>query len=81
MAGWIEEETEGYRVRVTVPPAVGTLRASLMEVARPDRVFYGGMVLSIFNNVQRAWEEPQAQVLALRHAPARRAASSNISTP
>jgi Wadjet protein JetA len=68
MAGWIEEETEGYRVRVTVPPAVGTLWASLMEVARPDRVFYGGMVLSIFNNVQRAWEEPQAQVLALRQA-------------
>ena len=68
MAGWIEEEMEGYRVRVTVPPAVGTLWASLMEVARPDRVFYGGMVLSIFNNVQRAWEEPQAQVLALRQA-------------
>jgi len=68
MAGWIEEETDGYRVRVTVPPAVGTLWASLMEVARPDRVFYGGMVLSIFNNVQRAWEEPRAQVLALRQA-------------
>jgi Wadjet protein JetA len=67
-AGWIEEEAEGYRVRVTVPPAVGTLWASLMEVARPDRVFYGGMVLSIFNNVQKAWEEPQAQVLALRQA-------------
>jgi len=67
-AGWIEEEVEGYRVRVTVPPAVGTLWASLMEIARPDRVFYGGMVLSIFNNVQKAWEEPQAQVLALRQA-------------
>ncbi len=67
-AGWFEEELEGYRVRVTVPPAVGTLWGSLMEVARPDRVFYGGMVLSIFNNVQKAWEEPQAQVLALRQA-------------
>ena len=67
-AGWMEEELEGYRVRVTVPPAVGTLWGSLMEVARPDRVFYGGMVLSIFNNVQKAWEEPQAQVLALRQA-------------
>lgn len=68
VAGWFEEEQEGYRVRVTVPPAVGTLWGSLMEVARPDRVFYGGMVLSIFNNVQKAWEEPQAQVLALRQA-------------
>ncbi len=67
-AGWLEEEMEGYRVRVTVPPAVGTLWASLMEIARPDRVFYGGMVLSIFNNVQKAWEEPQTQVLALRQA-------------
>lgn len=67
-AGWLEEEIEGYRVRVTVPPAVGTLWAALMEVARPDRVFYGGMVLSIYNNVQRACEDPQAQVLALRQA-------------
>ena len=67
-AGWLEEETEGYRVRVTVPPAVGTLWASLMEVARPDRVFYGGMVLSIYNNVQRACDDPQVQVLALRQA-------------
>ena len=67
-AGWLEEEIEGYRVRVTVPPAVGTLWAALIEVARPDRVFYGGMVLSIYNNVQRACEDPQAQVLALRQA-------------
>ncbi|MFZ5619693.1 MAG: Wadjet anti-phage system protein JetA family protein [Pseudomonadota bacterium] len=67
-AGWFEEEVEGYRVRVTVPPAVGTLWASLMEIARPDRVFYGGIVLSIFNNVQKACEEPEAQVLALRQA-------------
>jgi hypothetical protein len=67
-AGWFEEEVDGYRVQVTVPPAVATLWAALMEVARPDRVFYGGMVLSIFNNVQRAWEEPAAQVLALRQA-------------
>ena len=67
-AGWFEEEQDGYRVWVTVPPAVGTLWASLMEIARPDRVFYGGMVLSIFNNVQKAWEEPAAQVLALRQA-------------
>ena len=66
--GWFEEEQDGYRVWVTVPPAVGTLWASLMEIARPDRVFYGGMVLSIFNNVQKAWEEPEAQVLALRQA-------------
>jgi hypothetical protein len=47
---------------------VGTLWATLVEVAHPDRVFYGGIVLSIFNNVQKAWEEPQAQVLALRQA-------------
>ncbi len=66
--GWFEEESEGYQVRVTVPPAVGTLWASLMEIARPDQVFYGGMVLSIFNNVQKAWEEPEKQVLALRQA-------------
>ncbi len=67
-AGWFEEETEGYRVRVTVPPAVGTLWAALMDVARPDRVFYGGMVLSIHNNVQKALEDPTGQALAFRQA-------------
>lgn len=67
-AGWFEEESEGYKIRITVPPAVGTLWASLMEVARPDQVFYGGMILSIFNNVQKALEDPETQVLALRQA-------------
>jgi hypothetical protein len=67
-AGWLEEEIDGYRTRVTVPPAVGVLWAALVEVARPDQVFYGGMVLSIHNNLQRAWEEPAEQVLALRQA-------------
>ena len=32
------------------------------------RVFYGGMVLSIYNNVQRALEDPRAQALAFRQA-------------
>lgn len=67
-AGWFEEESEGYQVRVTVPPAVGTLWACLMEIVRPEQVFYGGIVLSIFNNVQKAIDEPEEQVLALRQA-------------
>jgi len=67
-AGWFEEENEGYQVRVTVPPAVGTLWACLMEITRPEQVFYGGIVLSIYNNVQKAMEEPEEQVLALRQA-------------
>jgi hypothetical protein len=67
-AGWFEEETEGYQVRVAVPPAVGTLWSSLMEITRPDQVFYGGIVLSIFNNVQKAIDDPEDQVLALRQA-------------
>ena len=67
-AGWLEEEIDGYRTRVTVPPAVGVIWVALVEIARPDQVFYGGMVLSIYNNLQRAWEEPAEQVLALRQA-------------
>ncbi|MEW7996256.1 MAG: hypothetical protein G8D90_14435 [gamma proteobacterium symbiont of Clathrolucina costata] len=67
-AGWFEEENEGYRVRVAVPPAVGTLWGSLMEITRPDQVFYGGIVLSIYNNVQKSLEDPDDQVLALRQA-------------
>lgn len=67
-AGWFEEENEGYQVRVAVPPAVGTLWGCLMEITRPDQVFYGGIVLSIYNNVQKAIEDPDDQVLALRQA-------------
>lgn len=67
-AGWFEEENEGYQVRVAVPPAVGTLWSCLMEITRPDQVFYGGIVLSIFNNVQKAIDDPEDQVLALRQA-------------
>lgn len=67
-AGWFEEEREGYRVYVTVPPAVAMLWATLMEIARPDKVFYGGMVLSIHNNLQQAIRAPEQQALALRQA-------------
>lgn len=67
-AGWLEEESEGYQVRVAVPPAVGTLWTCLVEITRPDQVFYGGIVLSIYNNVQKAIEYPEEQVLALRQA-------------
>jgi hypothetical protein len=67
-AGWLEEESEGYRVHVAVPPAVAMVWATLMEVARPDKVFYGGMVLSIHNNLRQALDAPQEQALALRQA-------------
>lgn len=66
--GWLEEEVEGYRVRVSVQPSVATLWSALMEIARPEKVFYGGMVLSILNNVQRAVEDPRGQALAFRQA-------------
>lgn len=66
--GWLEEESEGYRVHVAIPPAVSLVWAALMEVARPDKVFYGGMVLSIHNNLRQALAEPQEQALALRQA-------------
>ncbi len=67
-AGWLEEESEGYQVRISVPPSVGTLWTCLVEITRPDQVFYGGIVLSIYNNVQKAIEDPEEQVLALRQA-------------
>ncbi len=67
-AGWFDEESEGYRVHVAVSPAVSQIWTALMEVARPDKVFYGGMVLSIHNNLQQAIKDPQDQALALRQA-------------
>lgn len=66
--GWLEEEQEGYRVRVVVPPDVGTLLGSLVEIGRQQRVFYGGMVLSIYNNVRNAMDDPESQALAFREA-------------
>lgn len=68
LAGWFEEESEGYRVYVAVPPVVSQVWTALMEVARPDKVFYGGMVLSIHNNLQQALARPEEQALALRQA-------------
>ena len=66
--GWLEEEQEGYRVRVVVPPDVGTLLGTLVEIGRQQRVFYGGMVLSIYNNVRNAVDDPVSQALAFREA-------------
>jgi len=66
--GWLEEEQEGYRVRVVVQPEVGTLLGTLVEIGRQQRVFYGGMVLSIYNNVRNAVDDPQGQALAFREA-------------
>ncbi len=66
--GWLEEEQEGYRVRVVVPPDVGSLLGTLVEIGRQQRVFYGGMVLSIYNNVRNAVEAPESQALAFREA-------------
>lgn len=66
--GWFEEEVDGYHTRVTVPPPVGALWAVLMEVARPESVFYGGMVLSIYNNIKNAVDHPEEQALAFRQA-------------
>ena len=66
--GGLEEEHDGYRVQVVVPPEVGTLLGTLLEITREQRVFYGGMVLSIYNNLYNALEQPEAQGLAFREA-------------
>lgn len=66
--GWLEEEAEGYQVRVVVAPAVAELWHALVEIKRQERVFYGGMVLSIYNNVKGARQAPREQALALREA-------------
>ena len=68
--GWLDEEHQGYHVNVTIPPAVALLWSSLMEIARPEKVIYGGMVLSIHNNLQQALKSPNEQALALRQAAA-----------
>ena len=67
-AGWLEEEQEAYEKSVTVPPAVAVVWNALLEIARPTQVVYGGMVLSIYNNLNSVFEHPEAQALAFRQA-------------
>lgn len=66
--GWLEEEPEGYRKSVVIPPDVGTLLDGLVELSRGQRIYYGGRVLSIYNNVNSAAADPENQALALREA-------------
>ena len=66
--GWLEEEPEGYRKSVVISPDVGTLLDGLVELSRGQRIYYGGRVLSIHNNVKSAAADPQNQALALREA-------------
>jgi hypothetical protein len=37
--GWLEEEHEGYRARVSVNPSVATIWSALIEIAKPEKVF------------------------------------------
>lgn len=66
--GWLEEEMDGYRTLVVMAPDVGRLLSTLMDISRSERVFYGGMVLSIYNNLQLAVAEPESQALAFRES-------------
>ena len=66
--GWLEEESHAYQVKVAIPPPVGLLLSRLMELSRQEKVFYGGRVLSIYNNVKNAVEAPRDHSLALREA-------------
>jgi hypothetical protein len=66
--GWLDEEKEGYQVRTTVPPPVGALLSALLEIAENRKLFYGGIVLSIYNNVRNAHADPENQAAAFHQA-------------
>lgn len=58
--GWLDEEPEGYRVRTLMPPAAGMVLGTMMDVADNRRLSYGGIVLSIYNNVRNALADPES---------------------
>ncbi len=67
--GWLEEEEEeGYRVRVAMPPDVGRLLSALLEIAQQRNRLYGGMVQTIHNNIVQVRQAPAEQAAALSEA-------------
>lgn len=66
--GWLEDETDGYQVRVIMPPDIGHLLSALMDIASQRSRLYGGMVQSIHNNIRHVRENPAEQAAALTEA-------------
>ncbi len=66
--GWLEEEVEGYQVRVVMPPDIGRLLSVLIDIANQRSRLYGGMVQSIYNNIRQVCEKPAKQAAALNEA-------------
>jgi hypothetical protein len=68
-SGWLDdEERDGYKKYVTVPPKVALIWNALVELTRPAEVAYGGMVLSICNNLRSVRSNPEANALAFQQA-------------
>ncbi len=66
--GWLEEEADGYRIRVAMPPDVGRLLSALLEIAQQRNRLYGGMVQTIHNNIVQVRQAPAEQAAALSEA-------------
>lgn len=66
--GWLEEEQDGYRIRVAMPPDVGRLLGNLLEIAHQRNRLYGGIVQTIHNNIIQVQLAPADQAAALSEA-------------
>lgn len=62
--GWLSVEQENYADYIVLEPMVAQLLAYLTDIAVQDPVYFGGKVQSIYNDVVRAYEQPEDQALA-----------------
>lgn len=67
-AGWLEEELDKYVKRVLMPPDVGLLLGTLVEIKTQKKRRYGGIVQSVLNDLEKVREKPGEQALALDQA-------------
>ncbi|MFA9461009.1 Wadjet anti-phage system protein JetA family protein [Thiohalorhabdus methylotrophus] len=69
-SGWLSEVSQGYQVSVTIPPDVGVVLETLVGVASPKPMYYGGKIQNILTVVHSVYADPggNGQGPALHHA-------------
>ncbi|OQY25350.1 MAG: hypothetical protein B6I37_01495 [Desulfobacteraceae bacterium 4572_35.2] len=56
--GWLEEEDDGFNKLVVMPPDVAMLVLALQNIKKAEKKNYGGTVIGILNNIEKACSDP-----------------------
>lgn len=67
-SGWLIEMTARYRKIVDLSPEGRLLLRELQQIANGDMRSYGGVVLNVLGNLEKAWEHPDDRSENIRNA-------------